>query len=1649
MVAKANFSTTRKDREKSKELSSRFLSNLFMPTVDAELVGELYESFDIEKIADDFDRDAQLRQERDDLEAAQEKPEYIEHEVHEFLKLDSTGKDITNGDGENEKIPLKYLNRHTRLSNPLHVMPTLNLSKNRPWDLPGIGTGTGATLTTTSSMMGRDDISIMTMDETSNAYPADDQTYVTLPSIHPGVEVKLSSDEASRYFGKDARGDFFKKYRAMSETRNTFAVRPMTRNDEDVWENIAHLSEEEKKERCSKYRDFNPPENMVVVGLSPDRSRSPSPINVLLSSRRHVPGVSSPGDGFGSPSSPVQKRIIPEGGDEAKEDGDEGGREEQKEEESNREWAADMAVFNRAIGDLDVSLLVGTEHDRGDTLSLGGSNSAYVSRKGGNKYDDDYDDDDEMSAITGQDSQTVLSKVHHRLKDDLELSSLVSFSGVREDDIAADKALSPRQIYLAACIDKGLAPMPSLVMRNAFTTKIDLTHFGIGDAMGCAFAECLSNLPSIESLNLCDNALTDESLYPILKAVMKIKGLQELNLSRNKIDEDASEALAEYLSNPDCPLYKLVLISADVDDGECAAMVACLETNRNLRVLDLSNNLLGSAETIPGAATGGAALADFIMTSGCQLQSLSLAWNTIRAASARRFCAALATNSTLTYLDLSYNGLGSSAGEILGDSIIENRTLQTILLKNNNIGSTACVTLCIGICQNFAIKELSLDENPIGEAGARAVMQVPVLIGNRVKLSAVNCNTVMRDDKCWYDQGNPCRNYSLDLSKPFERAIAFSVLQVVASHSTNIIAKASYQEPSAKAGAFASKQELQFEQTVAKDKEIYFDGHQKALLEGLRTLQEAASDEDRGKELFEEADLDHGGDLDREELLIVMQRLGLAENPERMADILSLFDLDGSGVMQKEEFLEMLTHQSREAGQRIKELIEYPVLSIKGTQKKYVPPKEGMLNMTVVDGFTEKSNFSVMTSSDQSNALNMAISMGDSQLVQEAIRSSKIRFSEAETLFRRMYKETGNLAQSVAKLLPQMKSGAEAKQLVSKVTKDDRKLMSQIKQMLGPASKTIFGVPNGYYVLDLAQEYHRTCLSRLFEQNARSVYPRQQGCWLGWGVLGDTSQHGNWSCFRNERFNKEPIEITPERFTPMPQHGVLEFDFCGGASPSVDDVAVADSKFVNVLSNLYLLSTEEDKDDALDQLEAWRMELLYDPAVKLKMNATDAQKKKALRPEGKLAVYECDRKRSQEIGLACDSFYEDLDDRRNQLRESMKREIVSVAFGDEVPVEPEMTPGPPPSRLTSANSTPIVKQRKTIASPLSPVKSSNPASPLGSPLMKQRKSMSDSPASNRDRADSGRGSPLTMPSLHEDDVVTPSKLMMPSEIASPSQNPGELEPISKDPRVLMRLRLQALVEHEEIGEESKAARFVELIEETFNNIWIDCRQLAALVQTLPCGHTKQFDTYGSYACGMVVSMYCRLVDHYNIELVLRELSPEDVACVYCRLGFLNVFNPCKVEGTLEMNMARREERLVAKMLIYLACVEPGNNTPQPFFKWKRDLDATPGFEITAPWATEEGLPQKGNLGITFYSGEGKGLEGCKPAPAVRRALMQFCLVDETLFERRVATLSGDRHAFTGKDVPVLNSAIDLLKSETSRNVFNSYLWKGCLSNKNA
>jgi hypothetical protein len=75
------------------------------------------------------------------------------------------------------------------------------------------------------------------------------------------------------------------------------------------------------------------------------------------------------------------------------------------------------------------------------------------------------------------------------------------------------------------------------------------------------------------------------------------------------------------------------------------------------------------------------------------------------------------------------------------------------------------------------------------------------------------------------------------------------------------------------------------------------------------------------------------------------------------------------------------------------------------------------------------------------------------------------------------------------------------------------------------------------------------------------------------------------------------------------------------------------------------------------------------------------------------------------------------------------------------------------------------------------------------------------------------------------------------------------------------------------------------------------------------------------------------------------LSPFEMACIYCRLGLLNLYNPCKPEGNWELDLSRREDRIIAKTLCTLAIQEPGENWTQQYFRWSRTSDFVPGWEL--------------------------------------------------------------------------------------------------------
>jgi hypothetical protein len=154
--------------------------------------------------------------------------------------------------------------------------------------------------------------------------------------------------------------------------------------------------------------------------------------------------------------------------------------------------------------------------------------------------------------------------------------------------------------------------------------------------------------------------------------------------------------------------------------------------------------------------------------------------------------------------------------------------------------------------------------------------------------------------------------------------------------------------------------------------------------------------------------------------------------------------------------------------------------------------------------------------------------------------------------------------------------------------------------------------------------------------------------------------------------------------------------------------------------------------------------------------------------------------------------------------------------------------------------------------------------------------------------------------------------------------------------------------------QAKAAKVLEFLLDSFEHTFLMCRHLELICDLFQdLGETSTSEYFGTYRVELVSILFCCIVDLHNFEIVLRVLSAFEVACLYCRIGWLHIFNPMKAEGGYELDLGRREERIVMKVISSLSIREIGINFSYLTFQWDRQMDPMPGYELTAPWLTEE------------------------------------------------------------------------------------------------
>lgn len=732
---------------------------------------------------------------------------------------------------------------------------------------------------------------------------------------------------------------------------------------------------------------------------------------------------------------------------------------------------------------------------------------------------------------------------------------LEELEGEEKDEfgIFGDK-MTARQKFAAFCIEDNMLPTGSLILRKTFSPHIDLAHMSIGNEMAVKVAAVIRDLPMVTSLNVRDNRLTDLGVGSIITCIIKKPDLQYLDLSENKVDGEASEALAQYVNTHSCSLTELYLSNADVDDEEVQGFTEALHVNRTLNTLDLSHNLIGNAENLnivqPDLVTGGEAIAEMLLVNNT-LTKLDLSWNSIRMGSAVEVGKALGQNTGLKELNLSYNAFGNTGAQAIGESLLSNNCLEKLNLSNNNIPGQGAFVLAKALQGNSSLGELILDGNPLGSMGGRALLQSVANAAHlNFQLSVESCNFDMISQDM-FDPEEATGTYDLDMLNPYERSIAIELLRLANTktgckfisvvHITTSI--------SATGKVDQQKQSLQLEvRQVPKTRA-------KLLRRKSTMVVNESLSKEKLMEVFNELDADGSGSIDATELGKGMKAFGLAPAPGEMSKLIAQYDLDGTGTIEAEEFIELMSEFDH-SEEPIHEVVDI------STGYSFIIPTEGFLKIEFLDTHCQTEAKEASTREGVERLIsNLQTSSNRVKMMNMAKTGMCLKATEAQLLIDALLEETDILT-ALCILLPQLVDGRQAHQLIE--SNLDRKQRLMLQNRLGQSYGPLVGMPTGHYKLDLSEEDDRFVALRLMElANKTALYRKKNG-------LPDTSQKKNYFGYRNEVLNGSIFELKPEFFDNLPRFGMLELDFVSMVRPPKDTQPLSDARFNQVVRNLNL-----------------------------------------------------------------------------------------------------------------------------------------------------------------------------------------------------------------------------------------------------------------------------------------------------------------------------------------------------------------------------------------------------------------------------------------------------------------------------------------------
>ena len=329
--------------------------------------------------------------------------------------------------------------------------------------------------------------------------------------------------------------------------------------------------------------------------------------------------------------------------------------------------------------------------------------------------------------------------------------------------------------------------------------------------------------------------------------------------------------------------------------------------------------------------------------------------------------------------------------------------------------------------------------------------------------------------------------------------------------------------------------------------------------------------------MFKQFDVDDSGALDKHELRQMLRQLGIGESMNMVRKLLDIYDADGSGTVEEDEFISFLNgiHEGEVKARQYEGMHRF--LSVKGASKAepYIPPSTGTMRCQV-DVLTMQANFIEAVSEERLDSL-LSLSKNSNEgdaIIDFALSTIKLKHEEAQKLFNIMVKQTADHMASLIKIVPRMLNPSEARIFINNACTDDISPRVGLRSKLGGLLRVVLGRPNGYYQLSIRNENDRDCLERLVQLSNGMAGQRKKT------DLGDTSQMSDYSAFRNVKLDGAEYFLDCERFSlaGLPKNGNMEFDFALFSQRTENNRprdAMSDTRLFNTMCGLGLLESKK------------------------------------------------------------------------------------------------------------------------------------------------------------------------------------------------------------------------------------------------------------------------------------------------------------------------------------------------------------------------------------------------------------------------------------------------------------------------------------------